>query len=178
MDRPAQTVTPVKSILVVLVPAALLGACSSGKETGREAPPLETRDILARYEADFRPSDHDTLASPRPLRTSPSPEQGREESANTPPAEGEGELVPGFRVQIYSTTDIDAAKAKKQEAESDFPTEWFYLQYDPPTYKIRGGNFLQRYEAERFVKLAVEKGFTDSWAVPEKVLRQPPPPPH
>ena len=158
---------------ILILPAALLCPCGTGREPTRES---TGQDPLARYESDFRPSDHDTLpAVPAPAgRSQTSP--GSDNGGGPPPAGGEGDLVPGFRVQIFSTTDIDAAKAKKEEAESDFPTEWFYLQYDPPTYKIRGGNFIQRYEAERFIRLAVEKGFTDSWAVPEKVYRQPPPP--
>jgi len=166
-----------KSIAIVLIPAALFSACTGGKETAREAPASTPQDAMARYESDFRPSDHDTIPAPPQHTGAPAGLQKGDTPGIGTGQEGEGELVQGFRVQIYSTTDIDAAKAKQLEAESYFPSEWFYLQYDPPTYKIRGGNFLQRYEAERFVKLAVEKGFTDSWAVPEKVLKTPPPPP-
>jgi len=165
-----------KSSLIVLIPAFLLCTCAPGKESAHEVPGPGTQDPLGRYESDFRPSDHDTLA-PSPSHTgAPSFEQKGEASGVAAAPEGDGELVQGFRVQIYSTTDIDAAKSKKAEAESYFPSEWFYLQYDPPTYKIRGGNFLQRYEAERFVKLAAEKGFGGAWAVPEKVFSQPSPP--
>jgi hypothetical protein len=163
-----------KSITIVLIPAALLSACSPGREATHESPSSGPQDALGRYEADFRPSDHDTLPAPPSYSGAPLIQGKGENTGNS--ATAEAELVQGFRVQIYSTADIDAAKAKKLEAESDFPSEWFYLQYDPPTYKIRGGNFLQRYEAERFVKLAVEKGFADSWAVPEKVFKQPSPP--
>lgn len=176
MDRPAQTLAQVTRGAVLLLAAAFLAGCGGGGGTSRETAPAERGDPLARFESDFRPSDHDTLPAPAAhAATAPSARQG-EAAQPSSPAPGEDELVPGFRVQIFATTDIDAAKAKKLEAESDFPSEWFYLQYDPPTYKIRGGNFIQRYEAERFVKLAVEKGFADSWAVPEKVFRQPPPP--
>ena len=167
-----------KSIAIVLIPAALLSACTPGRETTHESPSSAPQDPMTRFEADFRPSDHDTLPASPSHAGAPLMRQDRDNPGNAATAEGEGELVQGFRVQIYSTTDIDAAKAKKLEAESYFPSEWFYLQYDPPTYKIRGGNFLQRYEAERFVRLAAEKGFADSWAVPEKVFKQAPPPAH
>jgi hypothetical protein len=165
-----------KSIALLLIPAALLSACSPGRETTHESPAAAAGDAMGRFESDFRPSDHDTLPAPPSHADAPLLRQNRDNPGNA--AAQEGELVQGFRVQIYSTTDIDAAKAKKLEAESYFPSEWFYLQYDPPTYKIRGGNFLQRYEAERFVRLAAEKGFGDSWAVPEKVFKQAPPPAH
>jgi hypothetical protein len=167
-----------KAIAILIIPAALLSACAPGKESTRTAPASPSQDPLPRYEADFRPSDHDTLPGTPSHPAGLIPREDRDESGNPRTAEGEGELVPGFRVQIFSTTDIDAAKEKKAEAEADFPSEWFYLQYDPPTYKIRGGNFLQRYEAERFIRLAVEKGFANSWAVPEKVFKQPAPPSH
>jgi hypothetical protein len=167
-----------KLIALLFIPAALLSACSPGTEATHESPATGAQDAMGRYESDFRPSDHDTLPPPPSHADAPALRQNRDIPGNAAAPEGEGELVQGFRVQIYSTTDIDAAKAKKLEAESYFPSEWFYLQYDPPTYKIRGGNFLQRYEAERFVRLAADKGFGDSWAVPEKVFKQPPPPPH
>ena len=126
--------------------------------------------MLGRWEADFRPSDHDTLAA-APARAGAPRNSSGADTAGAQRAEAESELVPGFRVQIFSTTDIDEANQKKAEAEADFPSESFYIQYDPPTYKIRGGNFLERYEAERFARAAIEKGFAESWAVPEKINR-------
>ena len=111
---------------ILILPAVLLCACSAGREPARDS---ATQDPPGRYESDFRPSDHDTLAAaPAPAGRAQTPRSG--DNAGGPvPAGGEGDLVPGFRVQIFSTTDIDAAKAKKEEAESDFPSEWFYLQY-------------------------------------------------
>ena len=156
---------------------ALNAGCSSSPESSRTAPPPGPGDGLARWEADFRPSDHDTLSAPPPRAGVQGGSAGeRDTLAASAPAGGESVLVPGFRVQIFSTTDIDEANQKKAEAEADFPAEWFYMQYDPPTYKIRGGNFLERYEAERFARQAIEKGFRDSWAVPEKVFRRVSPP--
>ena len=167
-----------KSTPAVLISAALLCSCAPSREAAREGTPRGAQDPLGVFEADFRPSDHDTLAPPVAHAGPPLFRQNRDTAGIGSPAapDADVELVQGFRVQIFATTDIDEAKAKKLEAESDFPSEWFYLQYDPPVYKIRGGNFLQRYEAERFVHLAADKGFTDSWAVPEKVYKQPPPP--
>ncbi len=165
-----------KTIVLALLPALYLSACAPSREAAREPAARGNQDPLGKFESDFRPSDHDTIAPPpAPHPGAPSAWKKGDTAGAVSATDTVGELVPGFRVQIYSTTDIDQAKAKKLEAEGDFPTEWFYLQYDPPTYKIRGGNFLQRYEAERFVRLAVDRGFSDSWAVPEKVFSQPPP---
>ena len=163
-----------KRIAACALAGVLIAGCTSSPETSRGTPPSAPGDALARWEADFRPSDHDTLAA-----SAQRPGTGRRAGVSdtipgAPPAGEESELVAGFRVQIFSTTDIDEANQKKAEAEADFPAEWFYMQYDPPTYKIRGGNFIERYEAERFARQAIEKGFKDSWAVPEKVFRTPP----
>jgi hypothetical protein len=65
----------------------------------------------------------------------------------------------------------------KADAETQFPEEWFYVVYDAPTYKVRAGNFLERYEADRFGKLLAEKGYRDAWVVPEKVYKDAPPRP-
>jgi hypothetical protein len=90
------------------------------------------------------------------------------------------ELVQGFRVQVFSTLNIDLARMKKEEVELLMPEDWFYLEYDPPAYKIRGGNFTTRVDADRFARMLIEKGFADSWAVPQRVYKAPPrriPPP-
>jgi len=162
-----------KRIPACALVCTIIAGCSSSPESSRETSSPAPKDVLARWEADFRPSDHDTL--PAALqRPGASRTGGDSDTLQASPGTGaESELVPGFRVQIFSTTDIDEANQKKAEAEADFPSEWFYMQYDPPTYKIRAGNFIERYEAERFARQAIDKGFTDSWAVPEKVLRQP-----
>ncbi|MEW6509423.1 MAG: SPOR domain-containing protein [Bacteroidota bacterium] len=161
------------AMLFVLVLAGCAGSQQSQEEGDAAA-----SETLRRYEADFRPSDHDPAPGNAMQRDSAGHLTGRETpvTADTAATEAE-EYVQGFRVQIFSTTNIDAAQARKTEAESYFPGEWIYLEYDPPTYKIRVGNFRARYEADRFARLAAEKGFADAWTVPEKVLRHPGTPP-
>lgn len=128
-----------KTIVLALLPALYLSACAPSREAAREPAARGNQDPLGKFESDFRPSDHDTIAPPpAPHPGAPSAWKKGDTAGAVSATDTVGELVPGFRVQIYSTTDIDQAKAKKLEAEGDFPTEWFYLQYDPPTYKIRG----------------------------------------
>lgn len=94
-----------------------------------------------------------------------------------------GEMVQGFRVQAFSTTNIDLASAKKADLEGMFPGEWFYMDYASPSYKIRAGNFLAKLDADRFARVMNDMGFADAWAVPERVYKSigrrptPPPPP-
>jgi hypothetical protein len=163
--------------LAAFLAAAFIAGCSGVDQTARDRG-TEAADELHKYESEFRPSDHDPdraaasgIGIPIGLRPDSS-------AAGDSSASSDEEEVQGFRVQIFSTTSIDAAKAKQAEAESYFPGVWFYMQYDPPTYKIRAGNFRQRFEADRFARLAADNGFTDAWTVPEKVFKHPAPPPH
>jgi hypothetical protein len=85
------------------------------------------------------------------------------------------ELIPGFRVQIFASTSIDEATKQKEAAEGLFPDEWLYIVYDPPTYKVRAGNFITRFDADRFLKQSSQDGFRDAWIVPDRVYKDPPP---
>ncbi len=84
-------------------------------------------------------------------------------------------LVQGFRVQLFSTSQIDEVNAKKARAEAAFPEQWFYVVYEAPMYKLRGGNFVHRTEADSYAKYLTNKGFPDAWVVPEKILTNPQP---
>lgn len=152
----------------------LLVGCKASQET--EITKEQTRDEELRlYETTFRPSDYDRAAAPKaPLDTVKLTEA--EDSLFTPATTPVPEEVSGFRVQIVTTTSIDEANRKKSLGESLFPDEWFYLEYDQPTFKIRAGNFLTRFEAERFRSQIAERGFSGAWVVPARVFRHPPPP--
>jgi hypothetical protein len=82
-------------------------------------------------------------------------------------------MVQGFRVQVFSSTSIDAVRTKREEFESLFPEEWFYVEHHAPSYKLRAGNFLNRFEADRFARTLADQGYTEAWAVPEKVFKSP-----
>lgn len=156
----------------------LLSGCSHSEETTKtEVREEQPSAAVRRAEESFNPSDYDRIPATRREDTTTHATTSREAPANLP-APPAGELAPGYRVQIISTTSIDEANAKKLYAESLFPTEWFYLQYDPPTYKIRAGNFLVRFDADRFRAQIAARGFAGAWVVPERVFKNPPPPTH
>lgn len=131
---------------------------------------------LRAAEADFNPSSLDP-APGTPARTVRPDSAGTTNGHSGAPAAGQTETVQGFRVQVFSTTNFDEATAKKAALEEAIPQERVYVEYDPPAYKIRAGNFLTRYDADRFVRFLSDKGFTGAWAVPQRVLKNPPPPP-
>jgi hypothetical protein len=162
---------------LLAAPVLLFSGCPSSQEVVQNGVQEEHPSAaVRRAEETFNPSDYDP--APRASqhldtsRVAPS-----EQSDRTTPPETAPELTPGYRVQIISTTSIDEANAKKSLAESLFPAESFYIQYDAPSYKVRGGNFRVRFDADRFRSLIATRGFPDAWVVPERVFKNPQLPP-
>ena len=78
-------------------------------------------------------------------------------------------VVMGFRIQIKSTKNYDEAVEILKDAQAKFFHE-IYLDYEPPYYKIRIGNFTQKLEAENLKSFSQEIGYADSWVVLTKVV--------
>jgi hypothetical protein len=155
------------------VAALLIAGCGSTRQTSTERT-TATDDEVRTYESSFRPSDHDPK-TPKAVEPILSP---AETSAAAVPLElvepASLDMIQGYRVQVFSSTSIDEARARKAEVELLVPGEWFYLEYEPPSYKIRAGNFATRFEADRFARMLSDQGFADCWAVPRRIYRQPP----
>ncbi len=156
----------------VMILALLLAGCGATKEstTGGRA---DSDAAIRSFESVFQPSDHDPLKPRTQDRVPRRPDSLATQDANETLTPTAAETVQGFRVQVYSSTEIDVARAKKAEFEAAFPEEWFYLDYQAPTYKLRVGNFLTRFEAERFARTLTDQGYREAWTVPETVLRAP-----
>lgn len=167
--------------VLVMVFVLLLAGCGATKESTTDDRAVSEAAIRS-FESRFQPSDHDPLKPRTQDRVPRRPDSLATRDANESLSPTAAETVQGFRVQVYSSTEIDAARAKKAEFEAAFPDEWFYLDYQAPTYKLRVGNFLTRFEAERFARTLTDQGYREAWTVPETVLRSPgkrpaPPPP-
>ncbi|MFQ6113005.1 MAG: SPOR domain-containing protein [bacterium] len=80
----------------------------------------------------------------------------------------EDSLATGFRVQLIQTTDPDEAKNVQRDAILRFDEE-VYRIFDPPFYKVRVGDFVNWYDAEKFQKLAIKKGFREAWVIRTKI---------
>jgi hypothetical protein len=155
-------------IIPCLAAALWTAGCGSSREQTKHGEEKPAAQDLTAFETDFRPSDHD----PRPLdEPRPSGNYWGDSLIVQPeiPVGEPGEVVPGFRVQVLSTASIDEARLRKGELEAAYPGEWFYLVYDPPTYKIRAGNFITRMDADRFQQELSEQGYSGAWVVPERV---------
>jgi hypothetical protein len=162
--------------LLFIVCGSLLISCAASKDSKKSNDAAEFTKELRKYEATFQPSDY----NPDVTRILKEEKESTSLQGDVPveqATEQPAELLPGFRVQIFSSTSIDEANSKLAEVQGILPLEWFYLVYDPPAYKIRGGNFLTRFEAEKFAKQLSDRGYRDAWVVPEKVFKNPPPRP-
>jgi hypothetical protein len=151
----------------------LAGGCASSKKSERSEADGEYAESVRELEKDFQPSDYDPAVEPFFRHDDRPQNEIADTVADFTPAKP-GEQAQGFRVQIYSSSSIDSAKALKAMGERDFPNELFYLVYDPPKYKVRAGNFPNRFEADRFVRQLAERGYREGWVVPDRILKNPP----
>jgi len=60
--------------------------------------------------------------------------------------------MPGYRIQVISSTDRNKVFAAKSKIYQQFPDLKPYVLYQPPYYKLRVGNFKTQPEAEDFEK--------------------------
>jgi hypothetical protein len=151
----------------------LLAGCKGSEETSENTATNTTRkDFLVKYEKTFDPSDYDVDVNT--VRA--------EEKKQHPELEGPSllvtalpETIPGFRIQVFLTQDIDEANSIKDTVTAQLPDDWVYVIYDSPYYKVRVGNFPDRSSANLMVKKLVIGGYKDAWVVPDNVLKNPPP---
>lgn len=59
-------------------------------------------------------------------------------------------LYKGYRIQIISTNNRDAANKAKNDVLTLFTDQKAYLTYQSPYFKVRVGNFLKKEDAEKF----------------------------
>lgn len=64
--------------------------------------------------------------------------------------------MPGFRVQIFmeiGNEAVDHANLVKKEFEEQHPELPIYLSYEQPYYRLRVGDFRNRVEAEKYLRI-------------------------
>lgn len=76
--------------------------------------------------------------------------------------------VPGYRVQIYFGVNRPKASEVKIDFSSRFSDVAAYLTYQQPNYKVRVGDFHNRYEAYAFLK-KIEGLYPTTFVVPDEI---------
>jgi hypothetical protein len=85
------------------------------------------------------------------------------------------ETIPGFRIQVMLTPEIDSATAVFDSLNQSLADDWIYVVYDSPYYKVRVGNYAERSDAAPMLNLLIGRGYRDAWIVPDNVMKSPPP---
>ncbi len=162
------------ALFLFFVFAFIFLSCSGSVETTRQETKKENlNEFLVRYEKTFNPSQYEIEVFQSKTAT--------QESAGTRAAVISDSLatetVSGFRVQLMTTQEIDEATQLRDSLTLSIDEQWIYIVYDAPSYKVRIGNFTDRLSADKFVSLLLQKGFYNAWAVPDQILKNPPPKP-
>ena len=97
---------------------------------------------------------------PEPAAAAPSPAPARQ----TQPTPDIAASLKAFRVQCLATTDVERARAQKDEL--DARTKWkVHIFSDPPYFKVQVGDFANRQSAERAKDQLTEMGYGEAWIV-------------
>jgi hypothetical protein len=166
-----------KFLLIALLASGVvpvLGCKSSQQVQPREVVNKSLKEFLSRYEPTFNPSEYDDEVSMlrQVQRNHSAPLQAINPFTSAVP-----ETIPGFRVQVLFTQDIDAANQMKDNVESALPENWVYVVYESPYYKVRVGNYTERASAVPMIKKLRSLGYKDAWVVPDNVVSNLPPKP-
>ncbi len=88
--------------------------------------------------------------------------------------------MPGYRVQVMSSTDRNAVYGLKAQLYQRFPSHKMYVIAQAPFFKLRFGNFPTKAEADKFKKILSPMSPTGALVVPdiiETIIAKPTTPP-
>lgn len=78
--------------------------------------------------------------------------------------------LPGYRIQVFATSIRAEADSMRFYLLENYTDISVYMLYEPPIYKLRLGDFLNRKEAEQWLERCKRK-FPGAFIVPDKVMR-------
>ncbi len=173
-----RTLTP---LLLTGALSALIGiGCGSSEPVARKPEPkpqeppkvVERKLPLKEYEATLNPSDFDQTVEV--VQRTHESELQLQKQVEIPKDSTvlEETVSQGFRIQIFSSSNIDDATDARLLAAGKLAQDSVYLLYDAPVYKVRVGDFISRYEANQRLPDIVEKGYRDAWVVPDRIVQR------
>jgi hypothetical protein len=77
--------------------------------------------------------------------------------------------VPGYRVQIASTDNLDEADSLRSEIYFKTNQKAIYIVFDPPFYKIEVGDFIDMNEAKNLSFKLKQMGYSEARVVNETI---------
>ncbi len=159
------------SIAFIVTVILFISGCAP-RDVIREEDDDDFADNLREYEQEFDPSEYNApFALQQEEEDDPTFEPQHIPDIDEPEAPT---FIQGFRIQLYSTSDMEAAQDVYDVADSIFTDHWIYVVYEVPFYKVRLGDFETRPQANRTLANVVAEGFRDAWIVPDRVVKDPP----
>jgi hypothetical protein len=161
-------VVQMSRLVAFLFVAVFLAGCSAAEQSVHE----EERSIQE-HEESFDPSDY--RSEPMEIPEPPARENALLEEREATVWIERTERVMGYRVQLFSTTDIDRAQEalerfRQESQELQLDVGRLDMSYDAPYYKIRAGDFLGRKQADELRDALREAGIDDAWVVRDNVF--------
>jgi len=155
----------------------LTAGCTSSRTVIKDEEPKpeaskENKRSLTEYEATLNPADYDQEVEV--VEKTRIEEKKRQAPLEIPKDSlaVEEEVVQGFRIQVFSSSGVDDATLMKDVVTKKFVDDSVYIVYDAPVYKVRVGDFVNRYEANQRLPEFVEKGYRDAWIVPDRIIQR------
>jgi hypothetical protein len=154
----------------------LMIGCSPSKpvrveKPKQEPPPKEKKLPLSEYEVTLNPVDFDQEVE---IVQKAHTEEKKQIQLDIPKDSTivQQQIVQGFRIQVLSSSSFDEANLVKSILMEKFSSDSVYVVYDAPVYKVRTGDFINRYEANQRLPEFIEKGYRDAWIVPDQVVQR------
>ncbi len=158
-------------IRIAILLLSFLFLWCSAQQTSLQPAMDETQSKTNKYDESFDPmtlEDYDLDVSSSQNKLEPANINSLLKNNIISDSSGANQTVMGFRVQIASTRDEQEARIIKRNAILLFQ-ENVYMSFDDPYYKVRVGDFISRYDANRVHEKVIEKGFPDSWVVRSEI---------
>jgi hypothetical protein len=163
-------------VFAALVSMLVAAGCTSHRvlvdRSKEEEQKNEKKLPLQQYESSLRPSDYDREIEITPKIYSDNVERLDPMEIPRDTIIIKEETVQGFRIQVFSSSGVDEANLIKSLVQEKFPKDSVYVEYDAPVYKVRVGDFLNRYEANQRLPEFVSRGYRDAWIVPERIIQR------
>jgi len=175
---------PVSVIVVAAVSMIILGCSGAVTRKGNQVNPADTIDpfdygdefiqVISERDGIQRTGDGSGLGEKTSDETSPSLNNRTDYETTAPSGEqglaSQGNAL-GYRIQIGAYENKDNAEKAAQAVRSkiDLPV---YIIYQAPFYRVRVGDFTEKGQAERYVRLIREQGFQDARWVPTQINTQ------
>ena len=88
--------------------------------------------------------------------------------SNNPSMPAAPQIIDGFRIQIFASTDRRQVESGQSTFASRYPTTFVTWQQAKPYYRLRVGAFSSRSDATRFLQ-NIRRDYPDAYIVPDRV---------